>query len=168
MLWILWQFPFCNKLLWLYNYTIISVMWCRLVSIIKQKKRKKRNKGESRSSSSKIQNLIFTYIRRVLHILAWIFIKNSELRKINEEKAITSQFDLTQFYDIIILNSVFYLGFLTGNSRSHLNRVKSNKNRLNFWGLLNLKRQIANVMVYFNLMIRCCLNAIVLLWLIWY
>ena len=43
----------------------------------------------------------------------FIFIKYSELGKINEKLAMTSQFDLTQFYDIIIRNSVFLLGFLS-------------------------------------------------------
>ena len=43
-----------------------------------------------------------------------IFIKNSELRKIDEKLAMTLQFDLTRFYDVIVRNSVFQLGFLTG------------------------------------------------------
>ena len=43
----------------------------------------------------------------------FIFIKNSELWKINEKLVMTSQFDLTRFYDVIICNSVFQLGFLT-------------------------------------------------------
>ena len=36
----------------------------------------------------------------------FIFIKNSELRKINEKLALASQFDLTMFYNVIIRNSV--------------------------------------------------------------
>ena len=39
--------------------------------------------------------------------------KNSELRKLNEKLAMTLQFDLTRFYDVIVRNSVFELGFLT-------------------------------------------------------
>ena len=39
--------------------------------------------------------------------------KNSKLRKINEKLAMTSQFDLAGFYDVIMHNSVFQLGFLT-------------------------------------------------------
>ena len=35
------------------------------------------------------------------------FINNSELRKINERLSMTSQFDLTRFYDVIMRNSVF-------------------------------------------------------------
>ena len=37
----------------------------------------------------------------------FILIKNSELRKINEKLALTSQFDLTRFYDVIIHKPVF-------------------------------------------------------------
>ena len=36
-----------------------------------------------------------------------MFIKNSELRKINKKIAMTSQFDLIWFYDVIMRNSVF-------------------------------------------------------------
>ena len=37
----------------------------------------------------------------------FILIKNSELRKINEKLTMTSRFDLTRFYDVIIRNSGF-------------------------------------------------------------
>ena len=37
-----------------------------------------------------------------------IFIKNSELRKIDEKLAMTSQFDLTRFYHVMMRNSAFY------------------------------------------------------------
>ena len=40
-----------------------------------------------------------------------IFIKNSKLRKINEKLAMTSQFNLTWFYDVIMRNSVFLTRF---------------------------------------------------------
>ena len=36
-----------------------------------------------------------------------IFIKNSELQKINEKLAVTPQSGLTRFYDVIMCNSVF-------------------------------------------------------------
>ena len=43
-----------------------------------------------------------------LHKLGnFVFTKNSELRKINEKLVLTSQFDLTQIYDVVIHNSVF-------------------------------------------------------------
>ena len=43
-----------------------------------------------------------------LHKLGnFIFIKNSELRKINEKLVMTPQFDLTRIYDVIIRNSFF-------------------------------------------------------------
>ena len=53
----------------------------------------------------------------------FIFIKNSELRKINEKLAVTSQFDLTRFYDVIMrsplgmiliksCNQIFMAGYL--------------------------------------------------------
>ena len=42
-----------------------------------------------------------------LSISEILLFKNPELRKINENLAITSQFDLTRFYDVIIRNSVF-------------------------------------------------------------
>ena len=43
----------------------------------------------------------------------FIFNKISELRKINDKLAMTSQIDLTRFYDVIMRNSVFQLGFST-------------------------------------------------------
>ena len=42
----------------------------------------------------------------------FIFNKISELRKINDKLAMTSLIDLTRFYDVIMRNSVFQLGFL--------------------------------------------------------
>ena len=43
-----------------------------------------------------------------LHKLGnFIFIKNFELRKINEKLVMTPQFDLTRIYDVVIRNSVF-------------------------------------------------------------
>ena len=43
-----------------------------------------------------------------LHKLEILFsLQNSEWRKINEKLIMTSQFDLTQIYDIIIYNLVF-------------------------------------------------------------
>ena len=41
-----------------------------------------------------------------------IIMKNFELRKLYEKLAMTLQFDLTRFYDVIIDNLVFQLGFL--------------------------------------------------------
>ena len=37
----------------------------------------------------------------------FILIENPELRRINEKLALTSQFDLSRFYNVIIRNSVF-------------------------------------------------------------
>ena len=50
-------------------------------------------------NKDKISQLLFSEI---------VFsLKNSELQKINGKLAMTSQFDLTRFYDVIIRISVF-------------------------------------------------------------
>ena len=48
-----------------------------------------------------------------------------------EKLAMTSQLDLTRFYDVIIRNSVFQLGFLLGNSRSPFGIFLTSKMVLN-------------------------------------
>ena len=39
--------------------------------------------------------------------MIFLKIKNSKLWKINEKLAMTSQFDLTRFYDVTMRNSIF-------------------------------------------------------------
>ena len=74
------------------------------------KKRKSKNKKNPELRNSEIFHLIkcSSYLIRLFYFHFFI-VKFPSYKKL----ALTSQFDLTQFYDVIIRNSVFYLGFLT-------------------------------------------------------
>ena len=74
------------------------------------KKRKSKNKTNPALRSSEIFYLIkcSSYLTRLFYF-HFSIVKFPSYEKL----ALTSQFNLTQFYDVIIRNSVFYLGFLT-------------------------------------------------------